>query len=47
MLSPKRVKHRKVHRGRMRGFSKGGMYSTGIGDTNDGIEIPAIQLTSC
>jgi len=29
------------------GFSKGGMYSTGIGDTNDGIEIPAIQLTSC
>ena len=24
MLAPKRVKHRKVHRGRMRGYSKGG-----------------------
>ena len=24
MLSPKRVKHRKQHRGRMRGYSKGG-----------------------
>src|SRR6266550_35213 len=24
MLMPKRVKHRKVHRGRMRGYSKGG-----------------------
>jgi large subunit ribosomal protein L16 len=24
MLSPKRVKHRKVHRGRMRGITKGG-----------------------
>ena len=28
MLSPKRVKHRKQHRGRMRGFSKGGTQVT-------------------
>lgn len=29
------------------GFSRGGIYSTGVGDTNDGVDIRAIQLTSC
>lgn len=29
------------------GFSRSGIYSTGVGDSNDGIEIGAVQLSAC